>query len=158
MNEDNFKKAFVGAWRLVSCEAHFESGKVYMPYGKEPRGILIYDALDNVAVQIMKLKRQRLPRDDRRANISDTLKSAFLAYEAYFGKYAVDESEHAVYHRVEGSLFPNWTDGVQKRIFEFSEDLQTLTLKTASDAVDYVGTKMTAVLVWIRETTGAENE
>jgi hypothetical protein len=47
--EKSLKDQLVGSWILVSTETMTQSGKRY-PYGTDPRGILIFDAIGRYAV------------------------------------------------------------------------------------------------------------
>ncbi len=45
---------FVGAWRLLRYEYRRADGKLTLPFGESPVGLLIYDALGHMAGQLMR--------------------------------------------------------------------------------------------------------
>jgi hypothetical protein len=55
-----------------------------------------------------------------------------LGYDAYFGRYSVDDRAGTITHRVEGSLFPE--DLGKDFVRPFTLDGDTLTLKFTSPA------------------------
>ena len=114
-------KHFIGTWRLISQDTHFPDGRIEPSRGRNPQGILMYDAAGNMAVQLM--------RTDEHANgYTDfsQLATAMEGYHAYFGIYEVDEAHKIVRHQVIGSVYAAWRGTVQVRHYEFDEDLLTL--------------------------------
>lgn len=75
---------FVGAWKLISCEAIRKDGSVLPIYGKNPIGRLHYDATGNMSVHIMRAKRPNFKGDTK-------FRAAYESYEAYFSTDQVDE-------------------------------------------------------------------
>jgi hypothetical protein len=140
------KEQFVGTWRLKSAEAHFANGEVGLPYGQNPRGYIIYDASGRMAVQLMNDERPPFAGRDKSLGTDGENRTAIRSYEAYFGTYEVDETNRAVHHYVEGSLFPNWSGSDQYRFFEFTDG--RLVLSTAE--IPYNGTTLVGRLVWER--------
>lgn len=51
---DSAAASLVGAWRLVTYEDTPATGTKAYPYGREPKGQLIYDASGQMSIQIMK--------------------------------------------------------------------------------------------------------
>jgi hypothetical protein len=87
--------------------------------------MLLYDTKGNMSVQYMNSNKAVLETgifDD----ISEEIKSAFGQFLAYFGTYEVDFEKNIVTHKLEGSNFPQWVNNGQKRLFDFSNDLLTL--------------------------------
>jgi len=140
------KKQFVGTWKLVSAEAQRADGKVLSIYGERPRGVIMYDAVGNVSVNLMRSDRPTFSVADKAKSTLEEAKSAIETYEAYFGTYEVDEAQGRVIHHAEGSLLPNWTGSEQIRFYEFSND--HLILSTSE--VPYSGTTVMGKLVWKR--------
>jgi hypothetical protein len=63
--EKSLKDQIVGTWILVSTETMTQSGKRY-PYGTDPRGILILDAIGRYAVVQGRIDRPKLKSAVRR--------------------------------------------------------------------------------------------
>jgi hypothetical protein len=115
---------FVGTWRLVAYEQRRSSGEVVYPRGRNPQGVIIYDANGRMAVQIMNTDRGRAASNP----LSDTeAQAAYRSYTAYYGTYTIDEAARTVTHHVEGSLNPNTVGSKLTRSFELSGDRITLT-------------------------------
>ena len=120
MSEQQSKR-FVGTWRLVSTAFHSEDGlPVESPYGSAPQGILIYDAHGNMAAQVSQGGREPFAVNDRKAGTDTQTRAAFESYQAYNGRYHVDEQERVVIHTVTQALLPNWVGGEQRRHYEFT--------------------------------------
>lgn len=136
---------FVGAWRLISAEFTNEDGSpAASPYGAEPQGILMYDAQGVMAAQLSQSGRKPFAVADRMKGTPEEVKAAFETYQAYWGRYKVDEREHTVTHLVTGALLPNWVGGEQKRHYTFQDG--KLHLRTPPLAIG--GKRVTGVLIW----------
>lgn len=129
---------FVGTWLLVSQHTVFADGASVPSRGENPVGVIMYDAVGNMAVQLMRT-------DEYAGDYTDLrdLRTAMSGYHAYFGRYEVDEAAHVVRHHVVGSAYPPYRGTTQVRAYTFVDD--TLTLKAQSPDQD-----ATRVLVWRR--------
>jgi hypothetical protein len=138
---------FVGAWRLVSAEYRAADGSpVDSPWGLEPQGMLMYDAYGNMSAQLSRKDRARFAVGDQLRGTPEEIKAAFESYNAYWGRYEVDERERTVTHHVQQAMFPNWADTKQTRHYEFRDG--RLILRTPPFRRG--GQEITGVLVWER--------
>ncbi|HZS04606.1 MAG TPA: lipocalin-like domain-containing protein [Blastocatellia bacterium] len=135
---------FVGSWKLLSA-VYERDGRTAYPFGREPVGLLIYDDVGNMAVQIMRLNRDDAPRAKTSEGDRAEKRASFEGYLAYFGGYEINEAEKTVSHYVRGSTLPHWVGSVQKRAYEFSGNWLTLSAPATSDK-----SGAEAVLVWER--------
>jgi len=97
-----------------------------------------------MALQMMRLGRSAAigkPSDPKDASNARVI----LGYDAYFGRYTVDERAGTITHRVEGSLFPE--DLGKEFVRGFTLDNDTLTLRFTSPAE---GGAITRTLVFQR--------
>jgi hypothetical protein len=141
----------VGVWTLIAAEFAEHGGERSYPLGKDPVGLLIYSSCGRMAVQVMKRERDKFGSGDQ-FNASDAeVKTAFEGYAAYFGRFTVDELECSVTHHVEGSLFPNWERGIQKRFVKLAGN--ELTLK--SPPLQVAAKLITGRLTWQRVSDGS---
>ena len=140
---------FTGTWRLLACEGQWSDGRISKPYGDEPGGLLMYDGQGRFSGQIMARERPGFATGNLLKGSDDEVRTAFEGYVAYYGSYAVDETEGLMIHQVEGSFFPNWIGERQVRKFEFTGDgrLQLSTLPIKGARAD-----LTVVLLWERAT------
>ena len=142
MRNMTLSKDFVGAWRLLSCEARDSSGRVQYPFGEQAAGQLFYDAVGNMSAQLMRANRTRFGATDPALGTDAEVRDAFDGYVAYFGTYSVDDSRGAVIHHVTGASFPNWigVDLVRYYIFDDGGRLRLSTppIEVGSQALEYV--------------------
>ena len=135
----------VGAWQLVTRTVQANGKTLADPVlGEKPLGRLYYDASGGVMLQMM--RQGRTAAIGTPANPRDAANPrAVLGYDAYFGKYSVDERAGTITHHVEGSLFPEDLGKSWARPFTLDGD--TLTLRFTSPAE---GGDVTRTLVFRR--------
>ncbi len=102
-------KEFIGAWRLIALEDRLPDGEIVYPYGRDPVGLLLYDASGKMSVQVM--KRDRQPHS---SSIED--------FTSFFGAYEIDPTAGVIIHHVEGHLLSESIGKALERKFEFSGD------------------------------------
>jgi hypothetical protein len=136
----------VGAWQLITRTVRRSDGTILADpmLGERPPGRLFYDASGVMMLQMMRLGRTAaIPTP---ANPNDAANPrVVLGYDAYFGRYTVDERARTITHHVEGSLFPE--DLGKDFVRGFSLDGDTLTLSFTSTAD---GVTITRTLVFRR--------
>jgi Lipocalin-like domain len=135
-----------GAWQLVTRTVQGADGTTIADpvLGERPPGRLFYEASGVMALQMMRLGRSAAigkPSDPKDASNARVI----LGYDAYFGRYTVDERAGTITHRVEGSLFPE--DLGKEFVRGFTLDNDTLTLRFTSPAE---GGAITRTLVFQR--------
>ncbi len=137
----------VGTWRLISRVVRMEDGTAVQDpgLGKTPAGYLMYDSSGHMAVQLMKLDRPMTidcgasgpaPRDNS---------ESVNGYDAYFGRYTIDEASHTVTHHLEGALAAADVGKNLVREFQVSGDKLTITVRTISSKE-----KQIRILTWER--------
>jgi hypothetical protein len=122
----------VGAWELATRSVRQSDGTLLADpvLGEQPRGRLFYDASGVMMLQLMRLGRRAAfdkPTEPDAAN-----PRVILGYDAYFGRYTIDERAGTITHHVEGSLFPD--DLGKDFVRGFTLDGDTLTLRFTSSA------------------------
>ncbi len=108
--------SLAGVYRLVACELRWEDGRVELPYGADPEGLLVYTSSGYVTGHLMRRGVTKFRTGARQAS-AEQVKEAFLGYLGYYGTYTVDEEAGTVTHRVLGSWHPNWVGTDQVRHF-----------------------------------------
>lgn len=114
---------FIGTWELATIEAPSEGGgwePATLPLAGEPVGILIYDALGNMAVQITS--------EPRGVETPAEQPEIVNGYVAYYGRYEVDAVAGTVTHHRRSHVNPALADLSVVRYYEFSGDTLTLTI------------------------------
>lgn len=139
--------AFVGSWDLVAVENRASDGSVTRPFGDAPRGRITYTPDGFLSAHVMRDARPAFAGGATLYGGTPTEKAAaYDSYIAYYGRYAVDAAAATVTHRIEGSLFPNWSGTAQTRHFAFDGD--TLTLR--SPPFESGGKTIEVHVVWQR--------
>ena len=141
-------QSIIGAWHLLSFKIEGDDGSITYPFGDDAQGSIIYTASGRVSAQVMRRDRPSFSDEDQMNGTYDEIAASFKGYISYYGSYEMDENGGFVAHKVEGSMFPNWEGGIQKRFYEFSEDQ----LKLSSPPTLWGGGQIVGVLVWKRIT------
>jgi hypothetical protein len=106
----------VGVWRLLVIEFRSE-GEVFYPYGREAKGIMIFEPGGWSSTQIMRSGRTTFVSGDPYRGTPEEVRDAAEGYMAHSGPYTVDEEHGVVRHEVVCCLFPNWVGSVLTRFF-----------------------------------------
>jgi hypothetical protein len=131
----------VGAWQLVSRTVTRADGTTLTDpvLGAQPLGRLYYDASGGMMLQMMRVG--RTAAIGAPANPGDAANPrVVLGYDAYFGRYTVDERTGTITHRVEGSLFPEDLGKDFVRLFTLDGDALTLKFTSAAEGGDITRT------------------
>ncbi|MEJ2289418.1 MAG: lipocalin-like domain-containing protein [Deinococcales bacterium] len=119
---------FAGTWKLASIESPGEAGAwapADVPFAGVPVGVIMYDGLGNMAVQITS--------DPRGVETPVEQPEIVNGYVAYYGTYSVDPAAGTVTHHRQGHLNPALAELSVVRYYEFSGDTLTLTLAPNRD-------------------------
>ena len=134
----------VGAWRLRSWENRSADGRVSYPLGRDAVGLIIYTEDGYLSVAIMRADREPFAAGDLLGGTSREKARAAETYVSYTGRY--EFLGDSVIHRIELSLFPNWSGVDQERLLELRGD--RLTLETTPLMLG--GIEQSARVVWER--------
>jgi hypothetical protein len=99
-----------------------------------------------MALQITGANRPALATDDSLGGAVEARADAYSTYLAYFGTYELQGE--SVVHRIDGSLFPNWSG--EKQVRPFTSERDELVLRTPPMQVAN-GTTVVNELAWARE-------
>jgi len=105
----------IGSWRYLRTTF---DGKPDPARGVNPKGIIMYDALGNMACHVA--PDREVPRAGKEPTPEEA-KAALANHIAYFGTYSVDENARTVTHHRLGSVQPG-DKGDVMRGYEFVED------------------------------------
>ncbi len=100
----------VGAWRLAWIEEQGADGNLHRT---DRTGILVYTSDGHMSVQIM-------AREPGAPPAAGPVQYEQGGYEAYYGRYDVDEQAHSVTHHVEGALVRTLIGRDLTRVYQFS--------------------------------------
>lgn len=138
------QEKLVGSWSLVSVDNVYPDNSRVHPYGENPKGLLIFDANGNYAVQILKAVRSKIVSGDK--NNCTAIENARIVQESnsHFGKYEMDQDHKIIVFKIESASFPNWEGTTQKRTYICTEN----ELKYVVTNTTQGGQSVIAEVVW----------
>lgn len=140
------QKEIIGTWSLVAVENVLPDGSKTLPYGKDPRGLLLFDSHGNYAIQILKAVRPKVAANDKNKATNDENAALVQGNNSHFGTYLVDETKHILTFRIEQAFYPNWEGTTQERSYTLTgSELKYIVTNTTN------GGAVTAVVVWKRK-------
>jgi hypothetical protein len=83
---------------------------------------MMADANGRFSITVVRSDLLKFASNNRRSGTPDEIKAIVQGSIAYFGTYSIDEATHVLTVNIEGSTFPNFTDGTQTRILSFEGD------------------------------------
>jgi hypothetical protein len=123
----------VGTWRLISRVVRLEDGTAIQEgLGTTPKGYLMYDSSGHMAVQLLRPDRPTAIDCTSGPAPTDNSPELLNGYEAYFGTYTIDETNHTVTHHIEGALAAADVGRNLIRQFQVSRDKLTIVVRTSS--------------------------
>lgn len=143
---DTTLDAFYGAWNLIEMSLRNGDESVHYPNGRHAKGLLIYTKDGRMSAQIGNPERKRHEGRDYRYPTREELAENYPDFISYYGKIEMAREKGAVVHKVEMSLFPNWTGTGVKRKYAFSNGGKRLTL--TATPIPQGGRLLTPTLIW----------
>jgi len=116
---------FVGAWQLREVISRDRNGRPFVDYDK---GLLCYTETGHFSASLCNTRAAGWQSSHWNQATLEELRTAFDRYTGYFGTYVIDAPNRQIIHRCEGSFFPPWLGGEQRRLFELRGDQLTLRL------------------------------
>jgi hypothetical protein len=116
----------VGTWRAVEYARGPDDARQY-PFGRPPRGYIVYDATGHVFFQVGRSD-DSLPRPNVSWDVADSsaLARMLRGSAAYFGTYTVDATRGIVTHHIEGEIPPRRANTEIATPFEIRHDTLAL--------------------------------
>ena len=101
-----------GTWRIVSATAEAD-GKVFQPYGPQPRGKLTFTEDLHFVEFIFDPAIPAIASNERGRGTDEENRAILAGSFALYGRYTVDSHGAFSGNTVEGSSFPNWIGDVR---------------------------------------------
>ena len=139
----------IGAWRLVTYEAHTGDDVLY-PLGEDASGYIMYTPDGYMSVLMMAAGRQNFEAGDMLAGTDDEKLAAASTFVAYCGRY--DYQGDRVIHKIEVAFYPNRVGTEQVRYVQLHGDELILT----TPPMVLAGKSRKGRIVWQRAATGGE--
>jgi hypothetical protein len=151
----------VGTWTLISWERRADGALLEEPLGREPIGLLTYDACGYMQVQMIRRGRKFEAYRNRRdavnkglrdqpvsAREGDELSEVYSSFAGYAVSYVLDPVEQLVRHHLLTGIDPKMVAaGVQERFAEM-HDGGVLELRTRPYKVE--GASLVDIIRWRR--------
>jgi hypothetical protein len=128
MMADKWSLKLPGTWTLLSWEQKKSDGTRVRRFGENPVGIAFFDANGRYIISVMRSDRAKYASDAPWQGTAEENKATAAGTMTYFGTYSANEADGSIAIRVEGSSFPNWNGGDQRRGVAIAGDRLTLTV------------------------------
>jgi len=102
------RQDIIGNWVLMACEGRCADGSSFLPYGDSPTGKLFYSTDGQMSVLLMNSSRSGFASEDISRASSDEIVQAFTSFDAYCGRWILDETTGRIEHIIEAGRIPNW--------------------------------------------------
>lgn len=130
--QKSLKEQLVGSWMIVSATTTRSDGSKVDTFGTNPKGLQIFEKDGRTSAIITASNLPKFTSGNRATGTADENKAVVQGSVAFFGPYSVNEIDHSFTFQVEGSTFPNWGGGTQKRLIAISGDELTITIPAGS--------------------------
>jgi hypothetical protein len=115
------RERLVGTWTLASLTVG-EGGGTTMPYGANPRGMMMLDAEGHFMITVLRSDLPKFAARGRMVGTPDENKAIVQGTIAYFGTYTIDEATLVMTVKIEANSFPNFVGQTQTRLISFNGD------------------------------------
>jgi hypothetical protein len=113
----SLRTQLVGTWDFVIAEVTAPEGKKSYPFGKAPKGLLIFTS-DGRFSQIHVGDVPRIASNNRLTGTPEEYGAIMRGSLSVFGTYTVDEEKKTVTYKIVSSSFPNWEGEAQTRTID----------------------------------------
>jgi hypothetical protein len=118
----SLREQLVGTWSFVIAEITTADGKKQLPFGDQPKGMLIFTADGHFSQVHVAGGLPRIASNNRLAGTPEENKAILAGSLALFGTYAVDEAKRTLTFHIEASTFPNLEGVAQTRTIDALSD------------------------------------
>jgi hypothetical protein len=116
------RERLVGTWSFVIAEITTADGKKTLPFGDQPKGMLIFTADGHFSQVHVAGDLPRIASNNRLVGTAEDNKAIVHGSLALFGTYTVDEEKKTLTFKIEGSTFPNLAGVAQTRTIDVLSD------------------------------------
>lgn len=143
--QKSVKDEIVGAWSLVAVTAELANGNAAEPFGANPKGTIIFTPDGHFALVQLRSELPKLASNDRTKATPEEAAAIVGGSIAYYGTYAVNETDRSLSVTLDASTFANLLGGpAQKRV------ITSLTASELKFANPRTPSGMTLQTVWKR--------
>ncbi len=136
--------SLVGTYRLkIVDNIMADSSRVHL-YGDNPKGILMFDAAGNYAMEIYSGHgRPAFAANDKGKGTDEEYRAAISGSNAHFGKYSIDKATQTIVYNIIAATYPNWENTQRKSWFKFDGKLLSYIVPTPT-----TGNAVRGEVVW----------
>jgi len=134
----------LGAWTRVSVDDVRPDGSKHPLFGRNPEGMLVFDAGGRYSLQICDSARPKFAANDRLKGTPEENQAAVRGCNPHWGRYSVSLGDKAINFKIDHALFKNWEGTEQKRSFTLVGDELIYNVPNPSEG------NVNPVLVWKR--------
>ena len=116
------RERLVGTWSFVIAEITTADGKKTLPFGDQPKGMLIFTANGHFSQVHVAGDLPKIASNNRLAGSAEDNKAIVHGSLALFGTYTVDEEKRTLTFKIVGSTFPNLAGVAQTRTIDVLSD------------------------------------
>ena len=136
-------KQLAGTYSGVSFTTTDAAGKSTLPFGPNPRAMLILTDDGHYTAVVMRESLPKFAANNRTMGTAEENQAVVAGSLGHFGKYTVDETDRSITFHVDSATFANWDRIPQKRTFTLNGDQLSYKVAAASGGG-------TAEVVWKR--------
>ena len=118
----SLRDQLVGTWNFVVAEITAADGAKSYPFGKTPKGILIFTPDGHFAQIHVDSDAPRIASNNRLKGTPEEYQAIMHRSLSVFGTYTVDEARKTVTYHIVSSTFPNWAGESQTRVIDALTD------------------------------------
>ena len=131
---ESLSSALSGTWELITRTTITASGREIPPSFGDAIALVIYDGHGNFSAQFMKKDRQNTDPDPEPSSPPAPNNSRSVGgYDAYFGRYVVDDARGTVTQTITGALSPENVGQVLTRRMSVESGQLTIRVDTATE-------------------------
>lgn len=134
----------IGRWHLVSWRQEYDDGRIVLPFGDHPRGIIDYTEPNFMSCTIARADRAKFESGGQWSASAEEKADAYDGYLSYCGTFELQGD--SVLHHVEFSIYPNWVGSSQRRQFSFDGGFLNLRARLEEDTPE----ARTIIVQWSR--------
>lgn len=116
------RERLVGTWSFIIAEITTADGKRTLPFGEQPKGMLIFTADGHFSQVHVAGDLPKIASNNRLAGTPEDNRAIVQGSLALFGTYTVDEEKRTLTFKIEGSTFPNLAGVAQTRTIDVLSD------------------------------------
>jgi hypothetical protein len=109
-----------GSWELISYKGIDPSGRVHYPYGKDVKGLAVFDKNNKFSLQLYDATRPRLSNNDPFFCSDPEIRIAFLSEQSCFGMYQMRDD--SVLFQIDAANLQNLSGDIEKRYCKIKGD------------------------------------